>query len=202
MFYVQQIGEGHSLSAQIYILDERGSVIRWTTPMYNEAALINPIHHFLRQVEYRQNRHRYGDKNVRERPIEYYEVQLPTKDEPLRLRPIRPKEGLGQGRYFDVHAQVDYDAQNRLGFTLFCEQEEFSQLDHGDQVYKALVRHLVSLRRHHKPYPVYITDIAISDRLHNRQSKQVLQTATYLDYKYKLEARLNQALSELYPPSV
>ncbi|WP_396588007.1 class I adenylate cyclase [Bermanella sp. R86510] len=202
VFYVQQIGEGHSLSAQIYILDERGSVIRWTTPMYNEAALINPIHHFLRQVEYRQNRHRYGDKNVRERPIEYYEVQLPTKDEPLRLRPIRPKEGLGQGRYFDVHAQVDYDAQNRLGFTLFCEQEEFSQLDHGDQVYKALVRHLVSLRRHHKPYPVYITDIAISDRLHSRQSKQVLQTATYLDYKYKLEARLNQALSELYPPSV
>lgn len=199
VFYIQEIGQQQQLTAQIYLIDERGSIIRWRTPMYNEAALINPIHHFLRQVEYRQNRHRYGNKTVRERPIEYYEVQLPNKEESLRLRPIRPKEGLGKGRYFDVHAQVDYDAQNRLGFTLFCEQREFSQLEHGEQVYKALVRHLVSLRKHNKPYPVYITDIAISDRLHNQHFKQVLQTATYLDYKHKLETRLNQALAELYP---
>ena len=186
--------------AQIYVIDERGSLIQWRTPMYNEAALINPLHHFLRQVEYRQNRHRYGEHEaVRQRQIEYYEVMLPTKETPLAMRPIRPQEGLGQGRYFDVHAQVDFDANDKLGFILQCEQEDFSQMEYGDQVYKALVRHLVNLRQHNKPYPVYITDIALSDRLQTRNGNQVLQTCSYLDYKYKLEQRLNEALRELYP---
>lgn len=187
-------------TARIYVIDEHGSLIQWKTPIYNEAALINPLNHFLRQVEYRQNRHKYGLKEaVQQRDIEYFEIVLPTKHEGLSLRPILPREGLGQGRYFDVHAQVDFDANDQLGFTLQCDQEDFSQVEYGDQVYKALVRHLVKLRQHHKPYPVYITDIAISDRLHQRNGNQVLQTCSYLDYKYKLEQRLNNALAELYP---
>lgn len=187
-------------NALVYVVDERGSVIQWRTPMYNEAALINPLNHFLRQIEYRQNRSRHRqDALVVERTIEYFEIQLPSKDEPLRLRPIIPRAGLGHGRYFDVQAQVDYDSQQNIGFTLFCEQEEFSQLEYGDQIYKAMVRHLVRLREHHKPYPVYITDIAIADRLQNRNDKQVMQTCSYLSYKSKLEAQLNQALVTLYP---
>ena len=185
--------------AQIYVLDERGSLMQWNTPMFNEAALINPLNHFLRQVEYRQNRHRFeAPELVQERQIEYYQIQLPEGDKPLRTRGIRPKEGLGQGRFFDVHAQVDFDAQNNIGFTLHCDQEEFSQLEYGEDIYKAVVRHLVKLREHHKPYPIYITDLSIADRLHNRNAKHVLQTASYLNYKHKLEYRLNKALQSIH----
>ncbi len=198
--HVQAYYLKHEKEAQIYVIDERGSLIQWTTPMYNEAALINPLNQFLRQVEYRQNRHRQTRSGqICERPMLFFEVLLPTKEQPLRTRPIHPKEGLGRGRYFDVNAMVDFDAQNKLGFSLQCEGEEFSQEEHGDQVYKALVRHLVHLRAHQKPYPVYITDLSFSDRLHKRNAKQVLQTASYLEYKHKLEARLNSALSALYP---
>ena len=94
---------------------------------------------------------------------------------------------------------VDFDTQNKLGFSLQCEGEEFSQEEHGNQVYKALVRHLVQLRAHQKAYPVYITDLSFSDRLHKRNAKKVLQTASYLEYKHKLEALLNTALAALYP---
>jgi adenylate cyclase class 1 len=126
---------------------------------------------------------------------------LPTKDQAMHLRPIRPNESLGKDRYFDVHAQVDFDAQNHLSFTLYCDEEEFSHAEFGADVYKALVEHLVSLRQHKKPYPVYITDLVIADRLHDRNQQNVLQTASYLDYKHKLEKRLNTALQELYPDS-
>lgn len=200
VYYLQQGKETEKLLAQLYVIDERGSIFQWRTPMYNEAALINPLNHFLRQIEYRQNRHRYENPDeVRQRPIEYFEVMLPKKNEELQGRPIRPKEGLGQGRYFDVHAQVDFDAQNKLSFTLYCEQEEFTHMEYGDQIYKAVVRYLVRLRKHHKPYPVYVTDIAIADRLHLRNSKQVMQTCSYLDYKNKIERQLNNALAALYP---
>jgi adenylate cyclase class 1 len=195
VYYLKQ--ERH---AQLYVIDERGSLIQWSTPIYNEAALINPINQFLRQVEYRQNRHRSKQvESPSERPIEYYEVVLPSQEKSLHFRPIRPNEDMGKGRYFDVHAQVDFDAQNRLSFTLYCNEEEFSHAEFGANVYKALVERLISLRKHAKPYPVYITDLAIADRLHNRNHKQVLQTASYLDYKHKLEKRLNLALQELYP---
>ncbi len=205
VYYLRRDREAH-----VYVLDERGSLIHWLTPMYNEAALINPLNHFLRQIEYRQNRQLHSEQVdaehaadedttpvSRERIIEFFEVQLPSKELPLRSRPIRPKEGLGQGRYFDVRAEVDYDANNKVSFTLFCEDEEFSQFEHGEQVYKQLVRHLVKLRQHAKPYPVYITDLSIADRLQN--SRHPLQTVTYLEYKHKLESRLNQALHLLYP---
>ena len=202
VYYLQE-GDPTESVAQMYVLDERGSLVQWRTPMYNEAALINPLHSFLRQVEYRQNRHRFAEPAEipvdQERVIEYYQVLLPKKNQAMGRRAIRPKEGLGQGRFFDVHAQVDFDAENNIGFSLQCEQQEFSRLEHGDQVYKELVRYLVLLRKHQKPYPVYITDLSISDRLHNRNAKHVLQTASYLNYKHKLEAQLNKALVALYP---
>jgi len=202
VYYLKEalVDEQHEGVAQIFVIDERGSLVKWKTPMYNEASLINPLNNFLRQVEYRQNRHRFEEPEaVQERVIEYYQVLLPEKNKPMRTRAIRPKEGLGQGRFFDVHAQVDFDSQNNIGFTLQCEQQEFSRLEHGDHVYKELVRYLVLLRKHQKPYPVYITDLSISDRLHNRNAKHVLQTASYLNYKHKLEAQLNKALIALYP---
>ena len=200
VYYLKKGDETEKLYAQMYVIDERGSIFQWRTPMYNEAALVNPLNHFLRQIEYRQNRHRYENpEQVRQRPIEYYEVILPTKGKALHGRPIHPKEGLGLGRYFDVDAQVDFDAQNKLSFTLYCEQEEFSHMEYGDQIYKAVVRHLMRLRKHNKPYPVYVTDISIADRLHQRNAKQVMQTCTYLDYKNKIERQLNQALAALYP---
>jgi len=202
VYYLKKGDEKEKLFAQIYVIDERGSIFQWRTPMYNEAALVNPLNHFLRQIEYRQNRHRYENpEQVRQRPIEYYEVMLPNKNEVLKGRPVRPKDGLGDGRYFDVHAQVDFDAQNKLSFTLYCELEEFTHMEYGDQIYKAVVRYLVRLRKHQKPYPVYVTDISIADRLHQRNAKQVMQTCTYLDYKNKIEKQLNNALTSLYPDS-
>lgn len=190
--------------ASVYVLDERGSLSSWQTPFYNEASLLNPLHHFLRQVEYRENRHRYSDpEQVQERIIEYNEILLPDGDQGMRLRPTRPNEGFGRARFFDIHAQVDFDAQNRLSFTLICQREEFSDLDHGEDIYKAVARHLVSLRKSGEHYPLYITDLSIADRLHQRNQRQVLQTARYLIYKLRLERQLNKALGELKqtPPS-
>lgn len=184
--------------ASVYVLDERGSLSSWQTPFYNEASLLNPLHHFLRQVEYRENRHRYSDpEQVQERIIEYNEILLPDGDQGMRLRPTRPNEGFGRARFFDIHAQVDFDAQNRLSFTLICQREEFSDLDHGEDIYKAVARHLVSLRKSGEHYPLYITDLSIADRLHQRNQRQVLQTARYLIYKLRLERQLNKALGEL-----
>lgn len=187
--------------ASVYVLDERGSLSSWQTPFYNEASLLNPLHHFLRQVEYRENRHRYSDpEQVQERIIEYHEIQLPEGEQGMRLRPTRPNEGFGRARFYDIHAQVDFDAQNRLSFTLICQREEFSDLDHGEDIYQAVARHLLSLRKSGEHYPIYITDLSIADRLHQRDQRQILQTARYLIYKLRLERQLNKALAELKQP--
>lgn len=194
VYYLRKQNQAH-----MYVTDERGSLIFWRTAMFNEASLVNPLNRFLRQVEYRQNRHRYSHpEQAQERQMEFYEIVLPKKEEGMSLRPVRPNDGIGD-RYFDVHAQVDLDAQNKLGFTLFCEEQEFSHLEHGDQIYKALVRYVVRKRKTAQPYPIYISDLSIADRLHKRNAKQVLQTARYLSYKQKLESRLSKALSDLYP---
>ncbi len=71
--YVQVYYLKQEKEAQVYVIDERGSLIQWTTPMYNEAALINPLSQFLRQVEYRQNRHREARSGqIHERPMLFF----------------------------------------------------------------------------------------------------------------------------------
>ena len=76
-------------------------------------------------------------------------------------------------------------------YTVYCDNQEFSQLEYGDALFAAIAGYIASLRRSKEQYPCYITDLDLSQL--DLQGAQ-LQTVQFLQHKEKLEKAINQAL--------
>jgi adenylate cyclase class 1 len=60
-----------------------------------------------------------------------------------------------------------------------------------------VARYVMSRRTSGQTYPIYITDIDLARGLLGVEAVQGLQTVHFLNYKKRIEARLNQALEKL-----
>ncbi len=89
-------------------------------------------------------------------------------------------------------AQPDEEGETR--YTIYCNHKEFSDLEHGDQLFQAVAEHILSKRQDNRRYPIYITDIDLSKISSAETVPQ--QTGKYLQYKLALETKLNNALKE------
>ena len=47
--------------------------------------------------------------------------------------------------------------------TIYCEEVEFSTIEHGDDLFNAVARHVLKQRKSGLPYPIYITDIELAN---------------------------------------
>ena len=95
--------------------------------------------------------------------------------------------------FYDVQAIVEPGSGQRAYISLYCNHREFSELEHGDNLYSAVARHILAQRREEQRYPCYITDLDLSALLGERQPSVV----HYLRYKASLEEALNSALRAL-----
>jgi len=95
--------------------------------------------------------------------------------------------------FYDVQAIVGKAAPGEVQVTLYCNQREFSELEHGDQLFSVVAREIVEQRRESERYRCYITDLDLSGLLGDGQSSSNL----YLRYKADLERALNEALEQV-----
>ncbi len=95
--------------------------------------------------------------------------------------------------FYDVQAIVGKAAPGQVQVTLYCNQREFSELEHGDQLFSVVAREIVEQRRETERYRCYITDLDLSGLLGDGQSSSIL----YLRYKADLERALNEALEQV-----
>ena len=76
---------------------------------------------------------------------------------------------------------------------MYCNQREFSELEHGDQLYAMVAREIIEQRRETERYRCYITDLDLSDLLGDDPGS----TSLCLRYKRELEQALNDGLEQL-----
>lgn len=180
--------------AEVYISDEAGSIFYLTRPYFDEQSLLAPIHNFLQAVQYRQITSA-ADSSANPKPMTYYEIiGAPGKTEihaqRKRIRELAPKK-----RYFQIQAIGEYTEHNDIFYTIYCEDKQFTQFEHGDNLFAAVAAHITSMRKGSTRYPCYITDLDLS-QLSNEQSAPI-QTVEYLRRKAELENALNRALLSL-----
>ncbi len=82
-------------------------------------------------------------------------------------------------------------------YRVFCDEQEFSSLEYGDRLFHAVALHVLTQRKSGQCYPIYITDVDLSPKLLGIQGPEHMQSVVLLDYKRKIEDRLNQALLQL-----
>nr|WP_319527137.1 class I adenylate cyclase [Pseudomonas laurentiana] len=197
---VLTLGQPHALQvfyrlwddwADVYVLDEHNVLWQQRLPLHDESSLLLPLQRFLQAVAFRQNaRQPLADGAL---AIHYYQIMSSGGGRARRVEP-RPAPLDSSGRsFYDVQAIIQTGATASAQVTLYCNQKEFSALDHGDQLYAMVAREIIEQRRETAHYRCYITDLDLSDLLTESPGSSI----RYLRYKDELEARLNEALALL-----
>ncbi|MDI3271872.1 class I adenylate cyclase [Pseudomonas sp. AL03] len=189
VFY--RINEYH---ADLYVLDELNALWQQRLPYHDEQSLLVPLQRFLQSLQYRRDALLPMDVA---QPLTldtlYYQL-LPSG--PVRARRVeaRPAPQTPVNKpFYDVQAIVGKAAPGQVQVTLYCNQREFSELEHGDQLFSVVAREIVEQRRETERYRCYITDLDLSGLLGDGQNSSNL----YLRYKADLERALNDALEQV-----
>ncbi|WP_283189402.1 class I adenylate cyclase [Pseudomonas sp. PMCC200344] len=180
--------------ADLYVLDEFNALWQQRLPYHDEQSLLVPLQRFLQSIQYRRDALLPMDVA---QPLNldtlYYQL-LPSG--PVRARRVeaRPAPQTPVNKpFYDVQAIVGKAAPGQVQVTLYCNQREFSELEHGDQLFSVVAREIVEQRRETERYRCYITDLDLSGLLGDGQSSSIL----YLRYKADLERALNEALEQV-----
>ncbi|RMH83206.1 class I adenylate cyclase [Pseudomonas sp. AOB-7] len=178
--------------AELTLLDEYNALWRRRLPFRDEQSLLTPLQRFLQSLLYRRNAMLPLDSGDAGPALEILYYQLlpaaPLRAQRLERRP--PPQAPVSHPFYDVQAILEPGDGRQPHVTLYCNHREFSELEYGRELYRAVARHILAQRAGGERYPCYITDLDLSALLASQQA----QTVHYLRYKSELEDALNAAL--------
>ena len=179
-------------SAYVFILDEKGSLVFYRTHFHDEAALLRPLHQFIRNTLHRQGimADKYNHFGVY--PVEFYRLQQEGSQQPfqtLRRDITTELDGLS---IFKITASISTDMHGKPHCRICCGDEFFEQEDDSNDLFEQAARSILKRRRNSERYPCHITDLDLT-----QWAPQERQTCHYLNFKNELEANLNAALERI-----
>ena len=196
---IKVIYQRREQQADVFVIDEMGSLYNFTTPFRDEHTLLQPLNQFMQAALFRQGSetpqffggaHDVLFESGAPRSIEYYEVATAV---PMQIE-RRTLATHTNNQFFNVQAIADYDFNSNLIFNIYCDQQEFTELELGDTLYDTVARYILSQRSDQERYPCYITDLDLSRCITDTGGPQ---TVHYLRYKQRLERALNEALARV-----
>ncbi|HJR28248.1 MAG TPA: class I adenylate cyclase [Pseudomonas sp.] len=180
--------------ADLYVLDEFNALWQQRLPWHDEQSLLVPLQRFLQSIQYRRDALLPMDV-AQPLSVEtlYYQLLPAGTTRARRVEPRPAPQTPVNKPFYDVQAIVGKAAPGQVQVTLYCNQREFSELEHGDQLFSVVAREIVEQRRETERYRCYITDLDLSGLLGDGQGSSNL----YLRYKADLERALNEALEQV-----
>lgn len=172
--------------AEVFVVDELGALYRSRMAFHDEHSLLHPLDRFLRAMLFR----RAGEQpTTADIPIVYHE--LISDAQGCRVRPCHPP-AYTVGSDFHVQAIAVGQSDGQPLFDIHCGPVSFSSLEWGQELYRAVARHILRQRSGRERYPCYITDLDLAGEPCGEG-----RIPHHLRHKQWLEARLNRALAEL-----
>lgn len=192
--YVQFFYRPVGSEVEIYVLDERGSLFFQRASFFSGTTLLNQYSRFFEAVLNRMNfQMQDGEAVTPAEGVEFFAIGRDALGQYLLDRKA-PEFIQRDKRYFSLQVMVDTDESDRTQFTLYCDEKEFSTLEHGGRLFNAVVEHVLELRKSGQPYPIYITDISLARPVIGEQGTDRMQTVQFLKYKQRIEDQLNRAM--------
>jgi len=184
----------HEQQAELYVLDEFNALWQQRLPYHDEQSLLVPLQRFLQSILYRREALMPMETAPSGTLDTLYYQLLPSGPGRARRVEARPAPQTPLDKpFYDVQAIIGKAAPGEVHVTLYCNQREFSELEHGDELFGVVAREIVEQRREVQRYRCYITDLDLSGLLGDGQGSSHL----YLRYKSDLERALNEALDQV-----
>ncbi len=190
LFY--RLDHGH---AEVWILDERGSLFHQRIVFHDRQTLLGQFQRFLEAVRYRlRNMHQRSSLSDDD-DTEYYRV---VRDSVGQWFPETQKASRWtDSHYLDVQVIGSPDDGAQGTFSIFCGKREFSVLEHGDDLFLTVAQYITKQRGSGSRYPIYITDIDLSSSVLASEANTGVQTIHFLNQKKRIEHLLNNSLHKL-----
>jgi adenylate cyclase class 1 len=180
----------------VFVLDEQGALFHQRVPYYDDGALLSQYHRFFDAILSRQSMlHQDDAATLLLDALEIYKVSTPRVGKTVFERQEVPDLRAG-GKYFNVQVLGDMVGQKTV-FTIYCDEREFSSLDHGNDLFREVAKYVIQKRTSGLRYPIYITDVDLSPGLLGEGFAGGVQVVEYLRYKKRIEAKLNGELARL-----
>lgn len=181
-------------NAQITVVDERGSLFTTRCEFYNPQTLLRPLVHFINAALARQTLDSHQPEREDNKEILVYELTGNIKLQQGSAERRQLHSDLSPLRFINIKAIADIDSAQQLHFSIFCDEQEFSELNHGADLFKAVASYIIRRRQRGERYPCYITDLDLSLCQDTLAQQTGLQLGHYLQLKAELEQKLNDAL--------
>jgi adenylate cyclase class 1 len=188
LFY--QLSSGR---AQVYILDERGSLFHQRLVCHDWQMLVGQFQHFLDMVRYRLNNTNMPNSLSDKTGFQYFQIGRNSLGEYV-LEPVKANPESVTGRYLDVQVIGSLEDERHGSFSIFCGNREFSALEFGDQIFQRAAEHISRERGRDQDFPFYITDIDLNPAMLGTDTVNGVQSIHFLNYKKRIETLLNLAL--------
>ncbi len=182
--------------AEIYVLDEQGALFFDVLPYQDASILLNHYAMFFEAVTWRLGIGVSAEDDLFYERVEYY--QILKEKSGYRLHSFDISQVPQSRGFFNLQVMVEPDADSLPLYNIYCEDQEFSSFEFGDQLFAEVARYILSRRRDGSTYPIYITDIDMAPSLTDTgMGVNMAQTLHYLRYKHRIEGLLNQAMELL-----
>lgn len=181
--------------AGVYVLDEYGALFTHRQEYYSIESMFDKYLKFL------QNLTKYDAPNRDEvdtvfgiQSKELYRLQRQSNDNfSARKAPVISNIS---AQFLPIGVFVDIDSTGNQQFTMFCEEEKFSSLEHRGRLFVEIAEFIYSRRSNSETYPIFITDLELSNRFKSTHACGDQTTIQLLNYKKRIEQRLTQALRD------
>jgi len=180
----------------IYILDYHGSLFYQTLPFHDDQALVNQFNLFFGSILGRRGYLLDQNDEVEDSgTIEYTAVSKRASGSVKFERHTVDTERTNK-QFF--HVQVIGNVVNqKTVFTIYCDEHEFSSYEHGSNLFKQVAMHVLKQRQSGIKYPIYITDLDLAPGLLDDRPSSSVQIIEFLNYKKRIEQKLNSELAKL-----
>lgn len=183
-------------NAEIFVLDEKGSLFHQHSLFHNESTLLNQLSRFFESVSNRVNfMLQEGQLSGSIEGVEFYRVSSDVLGR-RRVKSVAPEFYQPDKSYFSLQVIVEQNGRGESNFTLYCDGKEFSTLEHGKELFNSVVKHVLQLRSSGQRYPIYITDISLDRSVVGEENVNKMQTTHFLNYKRRIEDQLNRSMQD------
>ena len=179
--------------AEVYVLDERGSLFHQVVPFHDGLTLLSQYQSFLESVQRRQE-FLGGAGHTVPAGMEFHQV-VRSRSGQMRLDRQNINPYRRSHSFFGVQVIGDVGDGNRAVFTMYCKEREFSTIQYGERLFNEVARFVLEQRASGERYPIHITDIDLSRALLGAEPGDAVQTVHFLDYKRRIETQLNRAIA-------
>ncbi len=185
VFYLEEDEE-----ADLFILDERGSLFRQHLPFKDQKSLLEPFTIFIDSI---LSRGALLQDQANELPaykrISYYKIHKESSQE------YRAQQTLffpsSNPAFLELRVVQENSSNQTKTTSIYCDGQEFSSLEYGDKLFQKVKEQIKEVRSGIEDYPIYITDIEIPPQSLGVELPSQLQTTHFLKQKQKIEDRLN-----------